>query len=65
MSLASQYRIAAIVPCHNEEAAVAKVVTDLHAAVPGMTVYVYDNCSTDRTIERAHERRRRRLLASR
>jgi glycosyltransferase involved in cell wall biosynthesis len=55
MSLASQYRIAAIVPCHNEEAAVAKVVTDLHAAVPGVTVYVYDNCSTDRTAERAHE----------
>ena len=53
MSLATQYRIAAIVPCHNEEAAVAKVVADLHAAVPGMTVYVYDNCSTDRTIERA------------
>src|SRR6195952_3924777 len=52
MSLASQYRIAAIVPCHNEEAAVAKVVTDLHASVPGLTVYVYDNCSTDRTIER-------------
>ncbi len=53
MSLATQYRIAAIVPCHNEEAAVAKVVTDLHDAVPGMTVYVYDNCSTDRTVERA------------
>ena len=55
MSLASQYRIAAIVPCHNEEAAVAKVVADLQAAVPGMTVYVYDNCSTDRTVERALE----------
>src|SRR3954451_17794801 len=53
MSLASQYRIAAIVPCHNEEAAVAKVVTDLQSAVPGITVYVYDNCSTDRTIEHA------------
>ena len=61
MSLASQYRIAAIVPCHNEEVAVAKVVADLHAAVPGMTVYVYDNCSTDRTVERALERRCRRL----
>jgi glycosyltransferase involved in cell wall biosynthesis len=55
MSLATRYRIAAIVPCHNEEAAVAKVVTDLTAAVPGMTVYVYDNCSTDRTAERARE----------
>ena len=40
-------------PCHNEEVAVGKVVTDLRAAVPGMTVYVYDNCSTDRTAERA------------
>jgi len=53
MSLGSRYRIAAIVPCHNEEAAVAKVVTDLRAAVPDMTVYVYDNCSTDRTVELA------------
>src|SRR3954451_2995405 len=53
VSLAEQYRIAAIVPCHNEEAAVAKVVADLRASVPGMTVYVYDNCSTDGTAERA------------
>ena len=53
MSLAEKYRIAAIVPCHNEEAAVAKVVADLRASVPGMTVYVYDNCSTDRTAKRA------------
>ena len=53
MSLASQYRVAAIVPCHNEEVAVGKVVSDLQAAVPGMTVYVYDNRSTDRTAERA------------
>ncbi len=53
MSLATRYRIAAIVPCHNEEAAVAKVVADLRAAVPGISVYVYDNCSTDATVERA------------
>ncbi|HEU5038895.1 MAG TPA: glycosyltransferase [Nocardioides sp.] len=53
MSWAERYRIAAIVPCHNEEAAVATVVADLRAAVPGMDVYVYDNCSTDRTVERA------------
>ena len=44
-------RIAAIVPCHNEEIAVAKVVADLHAAVPQMAIYVYDNNSTDRTAE--------------
>ncbi len=46
-------RIAAIVPCHNEEVTVAKVVTDLKAAVPGITVYVYDNRSTDATAQRA------------
>ena len=43
--------IAAIVPCYNEEVAIAKVVADLRAAVPEMTIYVYDNNSTDRTAE--------------
>ncbi|GAA4376452.1 glycosyltransferase family 2 protein [Nocardioides caricicola] len=52
---AERYRIAAVVPCHNEEAAIATVVADLVASVPGITVYVYDNCSTDRTVERARE----------
>ncbi len=47
--MASVPRIAAIVPCYNEEAAVASVVCDLKRAVPGITVYVYDNNSTDRT----------------
>ena len=55
MNLATRYRIAAIVPCHNEEVAVAKVVADLRVAVPGIAVYVYDNCSTDRTVERARQ----------
>jgi len=44
-------RIAAIVPCYNEEAAVGTVVRDLRAAVPDMDIYVYDNRSTDRTAE--------------
>lgn len=44
-------RIVAIVPCYNEELAVAKVVTGLREAVPDITVYVYDNSSTDRTAE--------------
>jgi glycosyltransferase involved in cell wall biosynthesis len=51
--MASAPRIAAIVPCYNEEAAVGKVVDDLKHAVPGITVYVYDNSSTDRTAARA------------
>ena len=52
-------RIAAIVPCHNEEITIGKVVRDLSAAVPEMTVYVYDNNSTDRTVEEALARQRR------
>jgi glycosyltransferase involved in cell wall biosynthesis len=48
-------RIAAIVPCHNEELAIAKVVHDLRVAVPAMDVYVYDNASTDDTARVARE----------
>jgi glycosyltransferase involved in cell wall biosynthesis len=48
-------RIAAIVPCHNEEASVGRVVTDLRAALPGVEVFVYDNCSADRTAAVAAE----------
>jgi glycosyltransferase involved in cell wall biosynthesis len=48
-------RIAAIVPCHNEEAAVGKVVRDLKEALPNATVYVYDNRSTDQTAQLAAE----------
>lgn len=44
-------KIAAIVPCYNEEAAVGTVVADLRAAVPGIEIFVYDNNSSDRTAE--------------
>ena len=40
-----------LVPCFNEEAAIAQVVTDFRAALPQATIYVYDNNSTDRTAE--------------
>lgn len=43
--------VAVIVPCHNEEAAVATVVSDLRAALPDARIYVYDNVSSDRTGE--------------
>src|SRR5262245_28709602 len=46
-------RIAVLVPCYNEEAAIAKVVADFRAALPDATIYVYDNNSTDRTVEAA------------
>ena len=43
--------VVAIVPCHNEAGAVDKVVQDLKAHVPGIRVYVYDNLSTDETVD--------------
>ncbi|SDG95849.1 glycosyltransferase family 2 protein [Roseospirillum parvum] len=42
-------RVAVLVPCHNEAATVGQVVADFKAALPGATVYVYDNRSTDDT----------------
>jgi glycosyltransferase involved in cell wall biosynthesis len=42
-------QIAVLIPCLNEEAAIAKVVSDFHASLPGATIYVYDNGSLDRT----------------
>jgi glycosyltransferase involved in cell wall biosynthesis len=46
-------QIAVLVPCYNEEAAIASVVRDFRAALPDATVYVYDNNSRDRTIAEA------------
>jgi glycosyltransferase involved in cell wall biosynthesis len=45
------YRIAILVPCYNEETAVTKVIADFRSALPGAKIYVYDNNSTDRTVE--------------
>ncbi|MEZ6063090.1 MAG: glycosyltransferase family 2 protein [Planctomycetaceae bacterium] len=41
--------IAVLIPCHNEAAAIAQVVTDFRQALPSATVFVYDNNSTDDT----------------
>jgi glycosyltransferase involved in cell wall biosynthesis len=43
--------IAILLPCYNEEQTIAKVVGDFKAALPGATVYVYDNNSTDGSAE--------------
>jgi glycosyltransferase involved in cell wall biosynthesis len=43
------YRVAVLVPCYNEAAAIAKVVADFKAALPDATIYVFDNNSTDDT----------------
>src|SRR6266567_4078739 len=48
-------RIAVLVPCFNEEAAVAAVVADFRKALPAAKIYVYDNNSSDRTVAVARE----------
>jgi glycosyltransferase involved in cell wall biosynthesis len=44
-------RIAVLLPCYNEEAAIAQTVAGFRAALPGAVVYVYDNNSSDRTCD--------------
>ena len=51
--MASQLRIAVLLPCYNEEAAIERTVAGFRAALPDAIVYVFDNNSSDRTIERA------------
>ena len=48
-------KIAVLIPCYNEEKTIGKVVRDAKAALPESTIYVYDNNSTDRTVEIARE----------
>jgi glycosyltransferase involved in cell wall biosynthesis len=47
---ANALRVAVILPCYNEAAAISQVVGEFRATLPNATVYVYDNNSTDDTI---------------
>ncbi|MGA3137246.1 MAG: glycosyltransferase family 2 protein [Xanthobacteraceae bacterium] len=47
--------VAVLVPCYNEERAIAKVVADFRAALPDAALYVYDNNSTDGTVTAAEK----------
>jgi glycosyltransferase involved in cell wall biosynthesis len=51
----AQPRIAVLVPCFNEEAAVAAVIADFRKALPSAKIFVYDNNSSDRTAAVARE----------
>jgi glycosyltransferase involved in cell wall biosynthesis len=51
----SSLRIAVLVPCYNEEAAVAAVVKGFREALPSAQIHVYDNNSRDRTAAIARE----------
>src|SRR6195256_4721415 len=52
---AQTMRIAVLVPCFNEEAAVAFVIADFRKALPSAEIFVYDNNSSDRTIAVARD----------
>src|SRR5690242_19037299 len=50
-----ELKVAVLIPCYNEAAAIGKVVRDFRRALPMADVYVYDNNSTDDTCDRALE----------
>jgi len=45
--------IAVIIPCYNEEAAIATVIKNFQRAVPSAIIFVFDNNSTDNTVAMA------------
>ena len=53
--LQQDIEIAVLIPCHNEEITIGKVIDDFHRELPRATIYVFDNCSTDATAKIAQE----------
>jgi glycosyltransferase involved in cell wall biosynthesis len=51
----AQPRVAVLVPCFNEEAAVATVIADFRETLPSAEIFVYDNNSSDRTVAVARD----------
>jgi glycosyltransferase involved in cell wall biosynthesis len=51
----AQLRVAVLIPCFNEEAAVATVIADFRAILPSAEIFVYDNNSSDRTVAVARD----------
>ncbi|MEM8686456.1 MAG: glycosyltransferase family 2 protein [Pseudomonadota bacterium] len=43
--------VAVLLPCYNEELTIGETVRGFQAALPSATVYVYDNNSTDRSLQ--------------
>ena len=44
-------KIAVLLPCYNEETAIVQTVAGFRAALPDAMIYVYDNNSSDRTVD--------------
>jgi glycosyltransferase involved in cell wall biosynthesis len=49
--VSQEIKIAVLLPCYNEETAIAQTIAGFRAALPDATIYVYDNNSRDRTVE--------------
>jgi glycosyltransferase involved in cell wall biosynthesis len=50
-SAVERHRIAVLVPCYNEEQSIVRVIEGFRAALPHAPIYIYDNNSTDKTVE--------------
>ena len=48
-------KIAVLIPCYNEEVTIAKVIADFRRQLPDAAIYVYNNNSTDNTLQIAYE----------
>ncbi|MCJ8189756.1 glycosyltransferase [Sphingomicrobium aestuariivivum] len=57
MAGAAAPRVAVLLPCYNEEAAIGATIEGFRKVLPDATVYVFDNNSKDRTVEIAREHR--------
>lgn len=57
--------ISVLIPCHNEQLTIAKVVDDFRAQLPDAEIYVFDNCCTDDTAAIAASHGAKVLLESR
>src|SRR5580698_5122006 len=49
-------QIAILIPCYNEELTIGSVIDQFRVELPQAKIYVFDNNSTDATVERAREK---------
>lgn len=49
MKTIQESKIAVVIPCHNEEVTIGKVIDDFRRELASAVIYVFDNCSTDAT----------------
>ncbi len=49
--IAASARVAVLLPCYNEEAAIGQTIAAFRAVLPGAAIYVYDNNSSDGTVK--------------